>query len=920
MERSFSQTRDKLDDFSDARSEMRQAGHNLTSVLMNPRESMYDEIYDEFAYEQSDLINIDDLLASCVLKEEEEMELKRIVSIIKSTFKRYYVLHRDNLAFTIFQHEIIKRSNSNSRKFPMKLQLKRGITNDSVLQCFQHVPEAFFRSDFSLTHQKTFEETLELTSNGHDRLSRYLDLVEMALLRQIWTRSPDFFRALEDIRSLEVQVVKAVIHVRGLRSGLQNADEALAMGAIQIPKLYHRQRNEELLHAKITQMLRFQEDLCLIQTLISGGDYRVALNIILSSKELYQQELASLLCMKASYRKLESFNTFVCNYLTDLFISTAVRRSDVYPNEDLDSLNTAAFSVSGTSEEGFDILQDVLSALLTANQLPSALEQYADRLEDSLKLFLRTCIREYSTPLSIDGDNEGINGVKNSDLSEDKIVGREIKTMSASNFMSCLCMCFEQALSSLQRVDKVLVIIDAAVKAHLKEGSSADGVKLSILSYECLFSGCELAEKLVAHVLSLRTEANLKLSVSEMKLLLDTSLEFLQSLNQLVSPRRTQIRTASSSSSSSPSNALKQALVTQTKGYLLSFHDNAKKNLMSVLDAERWEQCDVPLERQLSVDKLVSGRSFLSSRTKEEEEGKKPSLSPVTALPQVASTDSLNGEEAAKSVALKGSKKKELTPVIIEGTSYRIVYSMLFLLDLLLSYLEMASCFSSSILSTTASDVITRLIEILSLFDTRTKQLVLGAQAIQTSARLKSISAKHLCLTAQSLSLLVILLPHIRAALMAILPPKQHILLAGLDRIISTLLQHQNQVLAKFVDIVCDFVESSSSKLVHTDWDVPKESGVPYFEEIVRNLSALHRVLESHLPTEQVQDVYSRIFSALQRKMLLHFENIKPSSLAGKQRIVDEVGHLVTTLSRLRKIDISGFSVEEAFQKKYLGI
>lgn len=39
-----------------------------------------------------------------------------------------------------------------------------------------------------------------------ERLSQYLDLVEVALLKQIWSRSPAFFRASDDIRALQEQV------------------------------------------------------------------------------------------------------------------------------------------------------------------------------------------------------------------------------------------------------------------------------------------------------------------------------------------------------------------------------------------------------------------------------------------------------------------------------------------------------------------------------------------------------------------------------------------------------------------------------------------------------------------------------------------------------------------------------------------
>ena len=189
-------------------------------------------------------------------------------------------------------------------------------------------------------------------------------------------------------------------------------------------------------------------------------------------------------------------------------------------------------------------------------------------------------------------------------------------------------------------------------------------------------------------------------------------------------------------------------------------------------------------------------------------------------------------------------------------------------------------------------------------------------QAIQSAARLKNISAKHLSTTAQSVGLLLALLPHIRAALLAQLPPKHHMLLTELDRISHGLIDHHNQLLSKFVGIVGDFVDSSSHRLKAVDWD-RFQGQSEYFEEVLRNVSALHRVLHASLPPEQVQEVFSRIFALLNRKLPSHFEEVNPSTQTGKQRILDEVSHLVSAFSLLKQLDCSAITLEDSFGKRY---
>lgn len=60
---------------------------------------------------------------------------------------------------------------------------------------------------------------------------------------------------------------------------------------------------------------------------------------------------------------------------------------------------------------------------------------------------------------------------------------------------------------------------------------------------------------------------------------------------------------------------------------------------------------------------------------------------------------------------------------------------------------------------------------------------MLGAGAIHSAAKLKSISAKHLALCSQSLGLVRSLVPFLKAALASRLPQKHHLLLAQMDTV-----------------------------------------------------------------------------------------------------------------------------------------
>lgn len=56
-------------------------------------------------------------------------------------------------------------------------------------------------------------------------------------------------------------------------------------------------------------------------------------------------------------------------------------------------------------------------------------------------------------------------------------------------------------------------------------------------------------------------------------------------------------------------------------------------------------------------------------------------------------------------------------------------------------------------------------------------------------------------------------MPHIRAALLAHIPPNQQLLLTELDRVSQELRDHHGQIMGMFVGIVSDFVDASAVKL-----------------------------------------------------------------------------------------------------------
>jgi len=139
----------------------------------------------------------------------------------------------------------------------------------------------------------------------------------------------------------------------------------------------------------------------------------------------------------------------------------------------------------------------------------------------------------------------------------------------------------------------------------------------------------------------------------------------------------------------------------------------------------------------------------------------------------------------------KSSTQKHLT---IEDRTYFTVPATNEVLSLLLDYIRIIVN-----LGTLTTDTMSRIIEFLKAFNSRTCQVVLGAGAMR-SAGLKNITAKHLGMTfflplqfmysndisalaSQSLSIMVSLIPYIRETFRRHLSPKQAVILVEFDKL-----------------------------------------------------------------------------------------------------------------------------------------
>lgn len=1014
---------------------------------MNPRESFLDDIMDEFASEQStpvDFLSFQDtamnifnmftspssstsssstvetnntpkiesitalrisqltarpppgitseILAQLPTVADDSPQLKALIRNMRRIFREYQSVNAS------YRH-----SNSASVSSVIT-RSQTALRRDDLILCFSQVPAIFFNHDFSLRDSDIFQvQTTKAKSdqqkcNMHvstvvqDRLSIYLDTVETSLFKQIWTRSPDFFRALDDLSGLRVVVAEACKTLAVMRSKFRRMDKDVALTAMRIPLLNVRYKNELRLFKTCQFLKRIKSNFNVVQSLQRIGDYVGALQLANETIRICDKELKGIKSIQTIKHRLRDVEKSIGERLVKKFIDLALDWNvplsilDVFDpsssgsktrNGGLTNSTQHGSTSSASNEEETeagerDPMNHVMTALLSAGLLDMAINEYKNRLCDNVRLVVRTCVTEYMSsfdPLTWSA-TLGDKLYDESNSHDDTPFAQRVRSMNSEDFLSALSMCIENLLSSLQRTASVHTAIMNIANAQLvsKRSSLIDPVNdskssnnivivgddtdlsgvddddadatnnvlsaLSLeLSRECVVAACDLAQRSISQLLKIRRDNTSRLALEKMKFLSETCRHFLVSLDKIYHQQGIEVSSshiggsldslAGSDSSVKENNGqgsgpglayeLSKTLRVQSRAYIDHLQDAHKQRLVSTLDSDRWVQADVSPERHMDIDRLVSGRAFMmpSSTSAAWFSGSPSRLSNSTTASTVDSAD----------------KRRDVKSVNVDGIQYRVVWSCLLLIEQLVGYLDISSALVCVSPESIAKETIPKIVELLKLFDTRTKLLVLGAGAIQSAARLKSISAKHLAITIQSLGLVRCLIPHIRAALLATLNVKYHMLLSELDRVANDYIDHHSAIVSKLVTIAGDSVENSATKLKSVDWDRYQGSGNgssvsnDYFEDIIRNISALHRVLYDSLSLELLQDIFNRIFALLARRIPSHFDdyNINPGTDSAKQRIVEEVMKMTTALGKLKGVESPSAMnlIIDAFFKKY---
>ncbi|KAM0792256.1 hypothetical protein ACM66B_004950 [Microbotryomycetes sp. NB124-2] len=376
----------------------------------------------------------------------------------------------------------------------------------------------------------------------------------------------------------------------------------------------------------------------------------------------------------------------------------------------------------------------------------------------------------------------------------------------------------------------------------------------------------ELANLRFSKVLGVRTEAHNNLTLPQFLDIFDASWAFVLRCEQVC--QRMIV-------------GLRGVIVGQAKSFLQTLHQKRLMESAKLVENEQWVAADVEFRTQKVVNLLL--------------------VAATADPPEFRLGDRMHPADDGDITRQTAESSQDPTKQLdIDGRGYYAVGAGLSTLDMLSDYCKIVvNC------PLLVTDTMTRVIEFLKSFNSRTCQVVLGAGAMR-SAGLKNITAKNLALASQALSIMISLIPYIRELLRRHLTTKQAVMLTEFDKLKRDYQEHQNEIHAKLVAIMGDRLQVHSRTLATIDWEQSddKPGPNPWVEQLVKENVTLHRVLSRLLSPDTVTFIMRHVFEALESRLKEEFSKIPLKSDAAKSKLLTDAQFLHVKLGDLQGLDL----------------
>uniref|UniRef100_H2ZNG4 Vacuolar protein sorting-associated protein 54 C-terminal domain-containing protein n=1 Tax=Ciona savignyi TaxID=51511 RepID=H2ZNG4_CIOSA len=865
-----------------------QAKVNLAALLNDPRKLRRD--YDLFTKTWGETFR--DLPQGSTIYRS-----KYIPNVVRAHFQDYL----DNTGDQYLRHESKSLDHLEGSKEDDDLRLLSN--RDAILKtraALDALPKIYLRKDFSMMDPKLFSSVMSNSNEAtrsqtnqrkaissskllQEKLSHYLDMVEVAIVRQISVQSEAFFQAIANIQHDSQEYLNATLKsTQMLLSMLKDIRSNIVNSSLQVVRLQMQHTNAVALLQKLQMMVTVHQTQPTIQLLLSTDEYAGALDLIRTTHDVLHQELAGIRCFRHLSSQLTEMERVIGQMMQQ-------EMQECFSNE-----------IQRPISEGISCVQPHRVTAVTLGLLRQGQFDFLDSFRLEIESAVKRIIKELVCEAVFDVPEV------------DSTLASKMRVLNFHAWLVMLNRIFDNLIVLLRRIKTILEIISGVARDSVARGdfyrSTSKQDKLLSKTYKransaatTMYEGagnpfadnelinsaadvcssptvqqtptiqlsdkesdigtkpssdqseCESGTSYLDEVLSSEQYENISRTLRSVLccacafqqdrwvlcLLIakgkDSSLDKLSSGDFLELAKTIKRFTSEVDSicyfvgldKAGLNGSLRGALQAQSARFIARFHEERRNKLSLILDNEVWKQAEVPSELSSLLQNLVDGKLVTSDAS---------------------------------------SNTKTSDYLYLDGVKYAVVGTVLILLKMVSEY-----CKCCDDLPMSTADLVHRLRDLLTLFNSRTCQLVLGAGALQLVG-LKTITTKNLSLASQCLQLVLHCIPSIRTHFESHLMKinqvnddsshKQNAVLRHFDHITKDYQDHIMEIENKLLAIV----EGVITRHVHR-WEVKAPVPSISIRNICKQISKFHETVRVLLPQEQTMGIVMRLNDQFKREI-----------------------------------------------------
>lgn len=856
---------------------------------------------------------------------------------------------------------------SQPRKWP-SAQRKHAVTPLST------IPSVYSEDNFHLENPRTFDIVSEhseivrdpnaapsgrksLATNAilQEKLSWYMDTVEVHLISSISTASKSFFSALGSLRELHDEAEESVFRIQRLRRDLAKLDKEMAVDGMKVVKLKQRRDNVRRLAEAILQLEDIVNAVHDCEGLVELGEIDEAIDNLddverlIAGKEtrkLYRTnherryqaiDLRSMRALQGAsddlnqlrFKAGRGYETRFHNcllsdmrrHVKDTDPSSTLQRWGVSFNRPKPGQRRTPSSFPAYMNMSADFrieLEQAMQGLARARHTTPAITSFRTAILREMKNMIRKQLPSSTDDDTLTIQSASTHGGRNlSQQEKSSILARNLRALDAEDWYNMLVSVYTNVSECLRRLSvQVKILLDVT---STMDRSQQDTLKSPPLSEPAGHTRMPSMTRNRAQ--SIQAEMQQALDLSS---LLGEAVDAVQSQVIKVIKVRSQqngemlpeefIRFVTlnrlfaeecEAISGSGGQGLKSIVDTQIREYVTQYGNGQRQSLVDKMTTDKWEAKDFGDAENVVLQHVIEGGtsdalSWLASAQ---------IWNPSTLQPPEPGVNGVGSNNT------DGKEKVRLA--MIDEQKYILPVSPIAMLQTIESIEHLTVGIPGM-----GQELASVLLDCLRQFNSRTSQLVLGAGATRT-AGLKNITTKHLALSSQGLSFIIALMPYVREFFRRYLAPNSAgQIMSDFDRARYAFQEHQNSIHEKLIDIMSGRATMHVRSMQAIDWTESAQSdpeGVSkYMETLTKETATLQKVLAKHLGEGVVMSIMGPVFQSYRQQLQEAFEGVEIHSEAEKKRMLNDVTYFSSKVGRLEGSSDLGEHIVEVVKEKQI--